>query len=80
MKKKEKKIYDEQREEEKRVLAREINELHEEMAATLSNFSDTIEPELLEYYTYYYKASQLKHSYLIKQLKKIYYEKNSHVI
>lgn len=80
MKKKEKKIYDEQREEEKRVLAREINELHEEMAATLSNFSDTIDPELLEYYTYYYKASQLKHSYLLKQLKKIYYEKNSHVI
>lgn len=80
MKKKEKKIYDEQREEEKRVLAREINELHEEMAVTLSNFSDTIDPELLEYYTYYYKASQLKHSYLLKQLKKIYYEKNSHVI
>lgn len=76
----EKKVYDEKREEEKRELARAINELHEEMAATLNHFSDTVEPELLEYYTYYYKASQLKHSYLIKQLKKIYYEQNSHVI
>lgn len=80
MKKREKKLYDEKREEEKRELARAINELHEEMAATLNHFSDTVEPELLEYYTYYYKASQLKHSYLIKQLKKIYYEQNSHVI
>ena len=80
MKKREKKVYDEKREEEKRELARAINELHEEMAATLNHFSDTVEPELLEYYTYYYKASQLKHSYLIKQLKKIYYEQNSHVI
>lgn len=63
------------------LLAREINALQEEMAATLTNFSDTIDPELLEYYTYYYKASQIKHSYLIKRLKKIYYGKeNSHAI
>lgn len=81
MNRKEKRIYDEQREEEKRLLADEINALHEEMAATLQGFSDTVDPELLEYYTYYYKASQLKHSYLMKQLKKIYYdESNSHVI
>lgn len=81
MKKREQRMYDQRREEEKRILAEEINALHEEMAATLNNFSDTVDPELLEYYTYYYKASQLKHSYLLKQLKKIYYEKsNSHVI
>ncbi|MEF9958854.1 MAG: DUF2508 family protein [Niameybacter sp.] len=64
----------EEREEEREVLADEITALHEEMAATLANFSDTIEPELLEYYTYYYKASQIKHSYLLKKLKKLYYE------
>lgn len=81
MNKKEKKLYNEKREEEKRVLADEINALHEEMAVTLHNFSDTVDPELLEYYTYYYKASQLKHSYLMRQLKKIYYdESSSHVI
>ena len=81
MNKRDQRIYNEQREEEKRVLADEINALHEEMAATLHNFSNTVEPELLEYYTYYYKASQLKHSYLMRQLKKIYYdETNSHVI
>lgn len=64
----------EEREEEKQALAGEITALHEEMAATLTNFSATIEPELLEYYTYYYKASQIKHSYLLKRLKKLYYE------
>ena len=82
MGKRNQKVYDEQREEEKRLLAEEINALHEEMAATLQNFSDTVEPELLEYYTYCYKASQLKHSYLMRQLKKIYYDEtnNSHVI
>lgn len=81
MNKRDQRVYNEQREEEKRVLADEINALHEEMAATLQNFSNTVEPELLEYYTYYYKASQLKHSYLMRKLKKIYYdETNSHVI
>ena len=82
MNKRNQKVYDEQREEEKRLLAEEINALHEEMAATLQNFSNTVEPELLEYYTYCYKASQLKHSYLMRQLKKIYYDEtnNSHVI
>lgn len=68
--------------EETRLLAEEINILQDEMAATLDHFSATVEPELLEYYTYYYKASQIKHSYLLKKLKKIYYggTNNSHVI
>lgn len=55
------------------VLSQEINRVQEEMAATLSNFSDTTDPELLEYYTYQYKASEIKHGYLMKKLKKIYY-------
>ena len=74
MNKKEEKRKAQEREEEKQALADEITALHEEMAATLTNFSDTIEPELLEYYTYYYKASQIKHTYLLKRLKKVYYE------
>lgn len=74
MTKKEQKRIAQEREEERQALAEEITSLHEEMAATLNNFSDTIEPDLLEYYTYYYKASQIKHSYLLRKLKKVYYE------
>ncbi|MEG0906930.1 MAG: DUF2508 family protein [Cellulosilyticaceae bacterium] len=59
--------------EDKEVLAYAIGEVQEEMAATLTNFSDTTDPELLEYYTYYYKANEIKHSYLLRKLKKIYY-------
>lgn len=62
-------------------LAYEVNQLQEEMAATLNLFSDTVDPELVDYYTYYYKAAEIKHSYLLKRLKKVYYEdKSSHVI
>lgn len=82
MDKKTKRLHEQALEEEKRILADEIIALHEEMAVTLNNFSDTIEPELLEYYTYYYKASQIKHSYLLRRLKKLYYEieENRHVM
>lgn len=59
--------------EDKKVLANEIGKVQEEMAATLTNFSDTTDPELLEYYTYYYKANEIKHGYLLRKLKKIYY-------
>lgn len=58
----------------KEILAAEINRVQDEMAATLTNFSDTTEPELLEYYTYYYKANEIKHGYLMRKLKKIYYQ------
>lgn len=60
-------------EREKKRLADEVTKVQEEMAATLNDFSDVTEPELVDYYTYFYKASQLKHSYLIKKLKQIYY-------
>lgn len=65
---------EEQIKRETEILSAEINRVQDEMAATLTNFSDTIEPELLEYYTYYYKANQIKHGYLLKKLKKIYYQ------
>ncbi len=57
----------------KRILIEEICKLQEEMAATLNQFSDVTEPELVDYYTYYYKANEIKHTYLLKKLKKIYY-------
>lgn len=60
-------------EKEKTALIHEINIVQEEMAATLLQFSNTIEPELLDYYTYCYKANELRHSYLVKKLKSIYY-------
>lgn len=67
--------------EETAMLASEVNYLQEEMAATMSHFSNEIDPELLDYYTYYYKAAEIKHGYLLRKLKKVYYSnKNSHVI
>ncbi|MGL4800367.1 MAG: DUF2508 family protein [Cellulosilyticaceae bacterium] len=63
------------------MLAEEVGYLQEEMAATLDHFSDEVDPELVDYYTYYYKAAEIKHGYLLRKLKKLYYgEKKSHVI
>ncbi len=62
--------------EEREQLTEEITAVQEDMAATLKQFSATVEPELLDYYTYCYKANQIKHSYLIKKLKRIYYNKD----
>jgi hypothetical protein len=58
---------------EKQMLAREVFKVQEEMAAALNSFSDVTDPELVDYYTYCYKANEVKHSYLLKKLKKIYY-------
>ena len=58
------------------MLAQEVFKVQEEMAAALDSFSDVIEPELMDYYTYCYKANEIKHSYLLKKLKKIYYNRN----
>lgn len=63
------------RREETDLLAKEVGKVQEEMAATLNNFSGTNDPDLLEYYTYYYKANEIKHSYLLRRLKEIYYGK-----
>lgn len=72
MRRKEKKQQRYQRGLEIRQLTQEIKLLQEEMAVTLNNFSDTIEPQLLEYYTYDYKAKQIRHSYILKKLKQLY--------
>ncbi len=77
------------REDEKQIRAREeairltqeIGYLQEEMAATMLHFSDEVDPDMVDYYTYYYKAAEIKHTYLLKRLKKIYYhDKNAHFI
>jgi hypothetical protein len=57
-------------------LTTQLEAVQEEMASTMDNFSNTLEPDLLDYYTYQYKAHQIKYGYLLKKLKKIYYEKN----
>mgnify|MGYP000860397926 FL=1 len=61
-------------ENEKRLLKEEIERVQEEMAAALNNFSDVVDPALVEYYTYCYKANQIKHGYLLRRLKSLYYE------
>lgn len=73
MKNKKEKILAEKRAWETEILRNEICKVQEEMAVTLNNFSNAIEPELLEYYTYFYKASEIKHTYMLKRLKKLYY-------
>lgn len=63
-------------EREKELLEEEINKAQEEMAAAFNQFQLVIEPELIDYYTYAYKASMVKHDYLIKKLKKLYSQDN----
>ncbi len=60
-------------EEEAKFLSEEVEKVQEELAATLMKFENTTEPDLVEYYTYTYKATQIKHSYLLRKLKQLYY-------
>lgn len=59
-------------EKEKELLQQELNRAQEEMAAAFNQFQLVVEPDLIDYYTYTYKASMVKHNYLIKKLKKLY--------
>ncbi|OON95543.1 MAG: hypothetical protein ATN36_08110 [Epulopiscium sp. Nele67-Bin005] len=58
---------------EAKLLSDEIGHAQEELAVAMAQFENTTEPELLEYYTYYYKAYEIKHDYLLKRLKELYY-------
>ncbi len=60
-------------EKEKELLQEELNKTQEEIAAAFNKFQLVLEPDLIDYYTYTYKASMVKHSYLIKRLKRLYY-------
>ncbi|NLI89479.1 MAG: DUF2508 family protein [Epulopiscium sp.] len=59
--------------EEERELLAEINEAYREMATSFSHFESATDPELIEYYTYKFKADQIKYGYLIRCMKKLYY-------
>lgn len=58
---------------EERRLTEEIDEAYLEMTDTFSHFEHATDPELIEYYTYKYKADQIKYDYLIRCMKKLYY-------
>lgn len=55
-------------------LKAELISVQEEMAAAMNSFEAVTEPELIEYYTYMYKAKSTRHGYLLKQLKEAYYK------
>lgn len=56
-----------------RELLREIEEVYKEMAVTLNHFNYSTHPDLIEYYVYQYKAAQIKHDYLLRSIKELYY-------
>lgn len=58
-----------------RKLIEEIEEAYREMTTTFSHFESATDPALIEYYTYKYKADQIKYGYLIRCMKKIYYDR-----
>lgn len=58
-----------------RKLKKEIDEAYREMTTTFSHFESATDPQLIEYYTYKYKADQIKYGYLIRCMKGIYRNK-----
>ncbi|WP_010165843.1 DUF2508 family protein [Candidatus Epulonipiscium viviparus] len=69
---KEKTLTETQRKEEL-SLKQQVGDVQKDLATTLHKFENTTEPDLLDYYTYAYKANQIKHSYLLNRLKQLYY-------
>ncbi|ONI38763.1 hypothetical protein AN639_07130 [Candidatus Epulonipiscium fishelsonii] len=59
---------------EAQILSEEVSKVQEKLAATLCQFEDTTDHELLDYYTYYYKANEIRHTYLMRKLKEVYYK------
>lgn len=59
-----------------RKLVSEIGEAYREMTTTYAHFECATDPQLIEYYTYQYKADQIRYGYLIRCMKKIYYSKS----
>lgn len=54
-----------------RQLLNEINEAYREMATSFAHFECATDPALIEYYTYKYKADQIKYDYLIRCMKQL---------
>lgn len=61
-------------EEEKKLIEKEIYNAQIELAVALEGFENVIDPDLVDYYSYAYKATEAKHTYLIKRLKNLYYK------
>ena len=60
--------------EEKELIEKEIYNTQVELAAVLDGFENVIDPDLVDYYSYSYKATEAKYTYLIKRLKTLYYK------
>lgn len=58
-----------------RQLIKEIDEAYREMTTTFNHFECATDPQLIEYYTYKYKADQIKYGYLIRCMKEVYNNK-----
>lgn len=58
---------------EKESIEKEIYNTQAELAVVLDRFENVIDPDLVEYYTYSYKATEAKYTYLMKRLKSLYY-------
>lgn len=56
-----------------RELIRDIEQAYKEMITMFHHFDYAVEPDLIEYYTYQYKAAQIKYDYLLRCMKEIYY-------
>ena len=56
-----------------RELLREIEEVYREMTTAFNHFNYATQPDLIEYYVYQYKAAQVKHDYLLRCMKELYY-------
>lgn len=61
---------------EERKLLQEIEEANKEMITAFNHFEYVTDPDLIEYYTYQYKAAQIKYGYLLRCMKKLYYSKS----
>ncbi len=68
-----KNVFTKQPTSEAKILSEQVGKVQEEMAVALHNFQNTTEPELVDYYSYSLKAQQVKHAYLLRQLKQVYY-------
>ncbi|QEH68318.1 DUF2508 family protein [Cellulosilyticum sp. ST5] len=58
--------------EENKAIEKEICDVQKELAATLEGFENVVDPDLVDYYSYSYKATEAKYTYLIKKLKTLY--------
>ncbi|OON93685.1 MAG: DUF2508 domain-containing protein [Candidatus Epulonipiscioides saccharophilum] len=54
-------------------LKQQVDDVQRDLNIALHKFENTTEPDLLDYYSYIYKAHMIKHGYLLNKLKQLYY-------